>query len=89
MRDRPAKSAAAAALVGAAAFVSAQIASAAQGVTASMCMYLANHLTPQECLSLVAYLYATAVGEPTAVQRLGEYYLIDFCYYRCSRTTEY
>lgn len=44
----------------------------AQDVTLSMYMYLANHLTPQECLKLTAYLYAEGL-ELTAVKELGNW----------------
>lgn len=50
---------------------------AAQDVTLSMYMYLANHLTPQECLTLTAYLYADGL-EPTAVKELGNYLLVNY-----------
>lgn len=46
---------------------------AAQDVTLSMYMYLANHLTPQECLTLAAYLYADGL-DPTVVKELGNYF---------------
>lgn len=39
-------------------------------ITLSMYMYLANHLTPQECLKLTAYLYAEGL-ELMAVKELG------------------
>jgi len=42
-----------------------------QDVNPSMFMYLANHLTPQECVKLTAYLYAEGL-EPTAVEELGK-----------------
>jgi len=34
-------------------------------------MYLANHLTPQECVKLTAYLYAEGL-EPAAAKELGK-----------------
>lgn len=42
-----------------------------QDVSLSMFMYLANHLTPQECLKLAAHLYAEGL-EDTAVKELGK-----------------
>lgn len=41
-------------------------------VTLSMYMYLANHLTPQECLEFTARLYGEGL-ELTAVKELGTY----------------
>lgn len=43
-----------------------------QDVNLSMYMYLANHLTPQECSKLAAHLYAGGLGS-TAVKELGKY----------------
>jgi hypothetical protein len=40
-------------------------------VSLSMFMYLANHLTPRECLKLSAHLYAGDL-DGTAVQELGK-----------------
>jgi hypothetical protein len=40
-------------------------------VNLSMFMYLVNHLTPQECVKLTAYLYAEGL-ELTAVKELGK-----------------
>lgn len=40
-------------------------------VTSSMYMYLANHLTPQECQKFTVYLYAEGL-EPAAVRELGK-----------------
>lgn len=42
------------------------------GVTSSMYMYLANHLTPQECQKFTVYLYADGL-EPAAVRELGKH----------------
>lgn len=42
-----------------------------QDITLSMYIYLANHLTPEECLRLAAYLYAEGL-EITAVKELGK-----------------
>jgi len=42
-----------------------------QDVNLSMFMYLVNHLTPQECVKLTAYLYAEGL-EPTAAKELGK-----------------
>lgn len=42
-----------------------------QDVSLPMYMYLANHLTQQECLKLTAYLYADNLG-PNAVKELGK-----------------
>jgi len=42
-----------------------------QDVNLSMFMYLANHLTPQECIKLTSYLYAEGL-EPTAAKELGK-----------------
>lgn len=41
-----------------------------QDVNLSMFIYLVNHLTPQECVKLTAYLYAEGL-EPTAAKELG------------------
>lgn len=38
----------------------------APDVTLSMYMYLANHLTPRECLKLAARLYAEGLGSAAA-----------------------
>lgn len=43
-----------------------------QDVNLAMYMYLANHLTPQQCLKLVARLYADGL-ESSAVKELGKY----------------
>lgn len=37
-------------------------------ITLSMYMYLANHLTPQECLKLTAYLYAEGLEMMTVIE---------------------
>lgn len=46
-----------------------------QDVNLSMFMYLVNHLTPQECVKLTAYLYAEGL-EPTAAKELGIYIIM-------------
>lgn len=43
-------------------------------VNLAMYMYMANHLTPGQCLKLAAYLYAEGL-ESSAVEELGEYIL--------------
>ncbi|KAL5244160.1 hypothetical protein ACI65C_011570 [Semiaphis heraclei] len=47
-----------------------------QDVNLSMFIYLVNHLTPQECVKLTAYLYAEGL-EPTAAKELEQELPID------------